>query len=344
MLYGRLVYGKPGKPKGYVNIGDYIQTFAIDCVYEYMGIDRQHIVNIDRHDLRVYDGDDVILPLNAWFGYKEDFMLFSDKIHPVFIGFHNLDHSVCPKLSPYEPIGCRDEATYHILAENGVAAYISGCMTVLFPKRNVDPIAGKVFLVDLPENVIRVIPNEIVSKAVYVSHEVAINESADDEQERKRIEKVARQTLQMYRDEAALVITSRLHAALPCIAMGIPVIILRDGVDERFTFLDKFIKIYNIRDKKALHEINWKGVTVDIEEFKHLVMMCACDSIKGVLQPQTYSRIHDYYMDRVRTPIAVNYKVRAYETLHKKCPDLADFIRDKILFRFTIASHRPPVE
>lgn len=340
MLYGRLTYCRPGKPKGFVNIGDYIQTFAIDYIYKYMEIPEDKIINIDRHALRSYTGEEVILPLNAWFGYKDDTGEFSKYIRPVFIGYHNLNKNINKKMNQYGIIGCRDEGTYQVLSQKGIHAYISGCMTVLFPKRDIKPEKEKVFLVDLPQTVLKVIPKDIKEKAEYVSHEIQLSENINDSQEQRRLEKIAQEILQKYRNEATLVITSRLHAALPCMAMGIPVILLREGVDERFTFVDKFIPIYNIKDKDILKKINWKGQALDIEKFKKQVMDCACEAIRGTLNDQTAGKIHEYYMDCERTPISIPFRVKAYESIYRRFPDLADFIREKILFRFTIASSR----
>lgn len=340
MLYGRLTYCRPGKPKGIVNIGDYIQTFAVDYIYQQMGIQADKIINIDRHALKSYVGEEVVLPLNAWFGYKDDTGDFSKNIRPVFIGYHNLNRNINKKINQYGIIGCRDEKTYRMLIQKGVHAYISGCMTVLFPKRDVTPKKEKVFLVDLPQTVLKVIPRDIIRKAEYVSHEIQINENADEEQEQQRLESVAREILQKYKEEATLVITSRLHAALPCMAMGIPVILLREGVDERFTFIDKFLSIYDIRKKGVLDNINWEGQAPDIEMFKKEVMACACEAIRGTLSKQTAETVHEYYMSCERIKISIPIRVKAYESLYRRFPNLADFIREKILFRFTIASSR----
>ena len=340
MLYGRLTYCRPGKPKGFVNVGDYFQTFAIDYIYANMGIAHSEIINIDRHALESYVGEAVTLPLNAWFGYREDTCRFSKNIKPVFIGYHNLDKNVNIEMSQYGMIGCRDEATYQVLSRAGIHAYISGCMTVLFPKRDLTPQKEKIFLVDLPQSVMKIIPGEIKEKAELISHEIRIDENADDAHEQRRLEAKAREILIRYREEATLVITSRLHAALPCMAMGIPVILLREGVDERFTFLDKFIPIYNTKDKEVLTKIKWQGHTTDIEQFKKELISCACEAIKGTLSEQKAMGIHDCYMDRDRTEISIPFMVKAYENLHRQFPGLADFIREKILFRFTIASSR----
>ncbi|MGU9957180.1 MAG: polysaccharide pyruvyl transferase family protein [Arenicellales bacterium WSBS_2016_MAG_OTU3] len=59
---------------------------------------------------------------------------------------------------------------------------------------------------------------------------------------------LAQELLDRYKNEAELVITSRLHCALPCIAMGIPVLLFADPNSERMKLATEIIPIhpYNI--------------------------------------------------------------------------------------------------
>jgi hypothetical protein len=57
--------------------------------------------------------------------------------------------------------------------------------------------------------------------------------------------KMARYLLDLYRDEARLVITTKLHCALPCIAFGVPVIFFGDPHSYRLSLLrDLSVMIY----------------------------------------------------------------------------------------------------
>jgi hypothetical protein len=69
------------------------------------------------------------------------------------------------------------------------------------------------------------IPGHILKDAVFRSHMVR----ADSENKLKQ----AQALLEYYRDHAGLVITTRLHCALPCVAMGIPVVFFSDPFDYR---------------------------------------------------------------------------------------------------------------
>ncbi|WP_073095483.1 polysaccharide pyruvyl transferase family protein [Cyclobacterium lianum] len=68
----------------------------------------------------------------------------------------------------------------------------------------------------------------------------------------------------LYKRYATLVVTSRLHCALPCIAMGIPVIFFGNPLDYRVSIIGELgLKIYEVPKnnsgadsyKKALEEL-----------------------------------------------------------------------------------------
>ena len=151
MLYGRLVY--PPNPNTstdtpYINVGDIFQTLAWDMVYAQCGIPADKIVNISRYDLRTYDGADVLLPMNGWFGTGKGGELFpmSPRIHPIFIGYHNIHAKDAQCLPRDTVIGCRDEKTFDCVSPFVHDACVTGCMTILFPHRTYVPKNGKVFV------------------------------------------------------------------------------------------------------------------------------------------------------------------------------------------------------
>lgn len=70
MKFGRLIYRYTGctyVEKGAIfNIGDNIQTFAVDNFYRKMGIPSEDIVDINFADMKYYDGEEVILPMTGY--------------------------------------------------------------------------------------------------------------------------------------------------------------------------------------------------------------------------------------------------------------------------------------
>jgi hypothetical protein len=217
------------------NIGDEIQSLAAE----------QFLPRVDNYLNRdslgcITKGKEYLLIMNGWFSHCPDSCFPpSDSINPVFIGFHmtDLNDTVQEFLSPEnveyfkrnEPIGCRDKKTRDLLAAKGVASFYSKCLTITFPKRKIEPKEGKVFLVDASHIPI---PEFLHKQAIPISHEAPKN------CDHKKRMLLAKKLLKMYRDEARLVITTRLHCALPCIGMGVPVIFFGNPNDYRVSVLD----------------------------------------------------------------------------------------------------------
>lgn len=217
-------------PEGrYANLGDYVQYQGVIELYEQIGIPKADIVRINIYDLPFYEGEDILVPMNNFF-YDEYCTMFppSPNIHPIFFGFHVsppeisriFDYVDYFKL--FEPIGCRDYATCETLRRRGVDAYVSGCASLALPTRP-DGDYETVFLVDVRPDLLKYIPPALAEKAVRVNHLELLREYPPDPAEIRRLEEMSQAVYSRYANEAALVITSRLHAAVPCAGMGIPV-------------------------------------------------------------------------------------------------------------------------
>lgn len=63
-------------------------------------------------------------------------------------------------------------------------------------------------------------------------------------------------------DNASLVITSKIHCAQPCLAVGIPVVFICEQKSFRFDLLSNYILIYEI---DQMSEINWSLEIPDLE-------------------------------------------------------------------------------
>jgi hypothetical protein len=166
-----------------------------------------------------------------------------------------------------------------MLQSKGVEAFYSKCLTITFERRLKSPENGKVFLVDIDRQIL--IPRPIRSGAIWVSHSVSPDISVETKF------RLAQKLLDRYRDEAKLVITTRLHCALPCISMGIPVIFFGDPTDYRFSILkdlDLIIHpIYIIPKGGALRylnrirrftstlSVNWDPDPIDVEAEKEVL-------------------------------------------------------------------------
>ncbi len=273
------------------NIGETIIDLAMDEIYQYMGITQNDMVCINKPDISSYDGEPVILPIVK--GYPQCQCIskaFSENIIPVFLCWSLLDGAINPKdipwLKAHEPIGCRDEHTLNECLQNGIRAYLNGCITICFPHLEQYNKNGKVYLVDVQPELEKYIPEELKQGAVRMTHLIPEGELWED----------TKDLLEEYAASAKLVITSRLHAAIPCTAMGIPVIFAKNDFPSRYTWCDRFIPVY---DKTQYEKIDWNPQPVQLEEYKELVKELVAARLKAVFEMQTAGRkIDSFYRAR----------------------------------------------
>lgn len=234
------------------NIGDNIQTLAVAQHVKF----RDHFV--DRDFLSQYDGMDCAVVMNGWFSHEPQNWPPSPKITPIFFGFHIAAEALesftnhRDYFKKYEPIGCRDQGTADILKSWGVDAYVSGCATMTFKSRDTTPQNGRLMLVDVDKRQFRREKREEFASFVKLSHLHPLKEL------RTEIKNgIAADLLQFYRDNASNVVTSRIHCALPCFAMGIPTVYC--GVDEYRTKLIERVGIPRI----APQSIGYKKISLE---------------------------------------------------------------------------------
>lgn len=300
MKYGILTRSNPRS-----NIGDVYQTNGIKRVYERMGIRESELVKIDMYSLPEYEGEYVVLPLA---GYMDALgaprFPLSPRIIPVFIGTHCIDDEPMSHLLQYRhfgPFGCRDEDTMKKLRQNGLDAYMSGCLSICVEKRAQMSTQKKVFLVDISEKLRQKIPAELLMESVETTHVYNLHKCGCTTREEReaKINEIAEETLERYKREARLVITSRLHCALPCVAMGIPTIVAKEPqiIESRFSGLDKILNYYS---ESEFDKINFDLLPPpDIEWLKEKVMDLAEYMIKSAYEK--YSRlceISQFYEER----------------------------------------------
>ncbi len=278
MKYGYMNYRKhllSGKKERPMNLGDPIQSFAVLEFFKRIGISDDEIIPLDRYDLADYDGEEVIAVINGaenyeHYAYATRFLPVSDKIHPVFLSIHldrDISENELKSLRDNQPIGCRDEYTVDLLKEKGIDAFLTGCFTMLFPRRDPNGKYEKVFIVDCSDETLTHIPDVIMKDAECLTQVIRLNSTALDYKltldETEKYNNLAKQQLDRYKNEAKLVITSRLHVACPCAAMGIPVILVRNSYDVRYKFIDRFLKLYY---PEELDNLDWNTVRAEIPE------------------------------------------------------------------------------
>ncbi len=296
MKYGLLKYSTR-------NIGDEIQSLAAKQFLPRVS----YLFNRDSIDDTTITEETKII-LNGWFTHKpENWPFKNKKINPLFISFHisnNMGSDSKKLLSDdairlyleQKEIGCRDLTTLRLLEEKGVNAYFSGCLTLTL-KNNSKKRSDKIYIVDIPDSVKKIIPEEIKNKAKYISH--LVNEKSKNNSRYKFY--LAKKTLKKYA-EAKLVITSRLHCALPCLAYGTPVIFIhKDLNDPRFSGLLEYMHHYSVEDiERKQAKINWdiKNNVKDISEIKKILIKKVTDFIGS-----------DYYSEKINLGFKKNKKM-----------------------------------
>jgi len=299
------------------NIGDNMQIIAIDYIYEKMGIKKEDIVYIEKNELALYDGEYVVLPVTMpLVDYYENGIAgrFSSHIIPCFLGLTSpkttLNRAEIDYYKKYEPIGCRDEMMYNTLKKYGIDCYIHGCVTQLLPNRaeyNIDIDNDKIFIVDVSSSLLEYIPQDLKENAEYRTH---IYQNEVDDPKSK-----AREQYMEYISSAKVVITSLLHCAVPCMAAGIPVILIRDNVTYRMAWLEKLLPIYT---RKNISEVNWNPSPVEYKEHKERLLSITMKRLEN-----TYNKYSDI-MD-----LSMFYETREKsEYINDACYSIQQFIEE----------------
>ena len=276
MKYSLLTYVEN---KRFFNVGDNIQSLAA----------KQFLPKVDsllnREKLADYEDEQTKLIMNGWFTHNTTNWVPSDKIDPLFVSFH-LNNTAAPAmlndkgvayLKKHAPIGCRDKFSVKTLKSKGIDAFFSGCLTLTLDSYKVndserdnniyivDPLYnysrnekvfynfkafirsilnGKLFQLGKKKKHIKnFIDKDLINSATHINQEPPSNKYTDEEKF-----EMAEDLLNKYA-RAKLVITSRIHCALPCLAMGTPVIFINgfdsfvdscrfDGIIELFNRID----------------------------------------------------------------------------------------------------------
>jgi hypothetical protein len=272
------------------NLGDEIQTLSATQFLP--RVDRL----IERDRLYWYDDCPPFFAIfNGWFTQQPSWPP-PDSISPLFVSFHAahpellITKNLVDYFKRHGPIGCRDLPTANAFRRIGVDAYFSGCLTLTLGRRKVAR-TDQVYAVDVdPTLYATAVPDNIKQVIVQVTHECppadapflttakwnaadsglrgiykvdgvrfllqGVGERLNGARHALRVSRV--QQLLSHYSSAKLVITSRLHCALPCLALGTPVILLRRGIesDPRFEGLRELVRFH--RDPSRPIKLDWR--------------------------------------------------------------------------------------
>lgn len=257
-----LTYRYPQYDARTANLGDFIQSLAAQQFYPKVDflLDRDSVARISEPTQAI---------INGWYQLDDEYH-YSEFLRPKALSIHisnpqdfKRQAKTLEQWSEFGSIGCRDEKTADLIRSYGFDAYFSGCLTTTLGrsfknKRDVNSRGVKVVLADLNPDLVcnedlsglnifqkvrHSIINGIVNRKlasilnelipanaeVQVTQHLAPLGLSDDEYFRQ-----AETLLRIY-EQADLVLTSRIHCALPCLGMGTPVVLFaNDAGDLRF--------------------------------------------------------------------------------------------------------------
>jgi hypothetical protein len=252
MQYGLITYDI----KNHFNVGDYIQSLAA----------RQFLPQVDqyvnREKLSEYSGPKIKLIMNGWFMHHPKNWPPSSDVIPLFISFHLtkraaatiLDERRVSYLKKYR-VGARDTSTLNLLKAKGIDTFFSGCLTMTLGNSYQHKPGTDIYFVDVlykwyfigrRRRLLRkIFGDEIIKSAKFITH----NYSSQNYKTEKSRFQLANSILKRYQN-AKLVVTSRLHCALPCLAMGTPIIFVDGYISykdrDRFVGLRRLLNTVSI--------------------------------------------------------------------------------------------------
>ena len=257
-----------------INIGDDIQSFVtstlLNISYIILRDDPDKIYDYNTGNLINKLEEKVYLIMNGWFMHNSNwrtgnnnikFPIKNDNIIPIYIScclskdVPLLYTQECIKhYNIHSPILCRDTTTLNLLKKHNVDVEYFGCLTQLLdissiPDNDVykEKYGNSIIYIDCPSTWEK--RNKNV-KNYYFKHYI---DKLNDLSPKKRIE-YARDLLSKYK-YADKIYSHRLHAFLPCRAMGLNVKYVGDlnyrvkdhilGVPNKFELKQKFIDYVN---------------------------------------------------------------------------------------------------
>ena len=227
------------------NIGDDIQNLAT----------RQFLPSLDAyvpreslHDVR----EDLHMILNGWFCHFPERWPPSPRVTPLLVSMHISPLPSAPTrtitadqvftqppvadyLRQHGPVGARDQETEALLKGAGIESYFSGCMTLTIPRPPVPRADDLVVINEVPALALARLRKTTGKRLFRTWH----GNFADRDPAERQVR--AQELLDLYA-RASCVVTSRLHCALPCLAIGTPVLLVDVAPDQgRFTGLRDFL-------------------------------------------------------------------------------------------------------
>jgi len=298
------------------NRGDDIQTYAASLlVHQPIFCDREQLDKIQSPTKLLCSG---------WFMENAVSWPPSPKVKPHFLSFHISSTSERQMTSAksiayfrkHQPVGCRDLHTLELLQKHDVDAYYSGCLTLTLP-----PFKGKrgddILFVDVMRTnytssyrktiIKKMIPDAFQDNIHYLSH---FSDDLKEQSIEKRMEEV-QLLIERYK-KAKVVFTSLIHCALPCIALGTPVVFIDVGFNNNQAKRDRFGGILELLPEVYTPKIPFSKRTIAHKLVRISgLYKCALNKIKvlpeSLFEPKNQTVAPNEIADKLRQSVAKFY-------------------------------------
>lgn len=253
------------------NIGDEVQTIAALSLLPQGAA----VVPVNRDALSLFKGRPgrrTLVLFNGWHTHAPGEWPPASSIVPALEGFHlatdSLLHSekTVDYLKRFGPVGCRDSHTVSVMRSYGVDAFFSGCPTLMLEGFARETLKREEILVidahlrstvdwhigDTRTHLASIVPREILEQAVYLTQNV---EASDKRHHRWKLSRAHERLLRLA--SAKLVITNRLHVALPCLAFGTPCILMHENARNDPRLRDYVQWLHFSSTAEPLEGFNW---------------------------------------------------------------------------------------
>ncbi len=359
MKYGIMYY------KATDNLGDDIQTYA---AIKYI----PHIdYYVDRESLSCFvpnKKEPVAMIMNGWYIHNKIAWPPSPFIVPLLISMHfkNLELTDVGDsylkglggefLKKNGPVGARDLETEKRLKKNGIPAYFSGCLTLTLDRFDDVKKKDKICLVDVSDEVVNKVKENTDYEIEILTH--CLNSKETEKRPFKARMNDVEEILKKYQ-EAHLVITTRLHAALPCVALGTPVIVLHKNnydEDRLKTFFDYFQnyeekeflekKIKDILKNPKPNEKDYLKIKKFLEKKCRKFIMKPLKKLKNLPEIEEYGKYakkikwykHLFEKERIALENLEERRVNEYFKYHKEIESLNYEIANLLMDKKTLES------
>lgn len=244
-----------------MNVGDDIQSLAalrfLPKVDYYIERDRLDKVK----DLKFKKNEQLKVIMNGWYlGGHEHWPPQNPALQPLLTSIHINPYQAQGEalrsftsknsvkfLKKFSPVGARDMSTLKVLQDQGVDSYFSACLTLTLNRAKHVKKRDYILAVNVSDDVYRSLKSkterEVIRMDVERTQDTTIKENLA----------IAKYYLYMYQS-AHCVVTTRLHATLPTIAIGGKVLFIVEKNNDNTDFGDRFNGLYNLANHMTSKE------------------------------------------------------------------------------------------